>query len=73
MIKYHLIKNLITEKGYRQKFVAKKIGLTESAFSAILSGKRKCGLEAYARLCMFLEVPFDYFVVLDDSNKEPAA
>ena len=56
------LKRFIDEKGYKQKVIAQKAGITEHQLSLILQGKRKCDIDEYVRLCVTLEVPFTEFI-----------
>lgn len=62
MFDYTGLKNYLEENGYKQKFIAAKLDITESALSAILNGKIKCSLETYVNFCRVLEIPFGKFI-----------
>lgn len=62
----------ITETGIKRKYVAENARLSESTLSQILSGKRKCGVEEYVRLCQAIDVPFERFIVLSTKDSKPA-
>ena len=64
---YDALRKYFDDNGLKQNFIAQKIGITESALSAILNGKRKCSLEEYIKICQILAVPFVTFVNLGDS------
>ena len=61
MFDYIALKQYLDDKGLKQKFIAEKTGISETALSAILAGKRKCSLDEYIKLCQFLAVPFMSF------------
>lgn len=61
-------KNYLEENGYKQKFIAAKINVTEASLSAILTGRMKCSLETYVNICHALEIPFGKFIK-DDGSK----
>ncbi|MBD5469167.1 MAG: helix-turn-helix transcriptional regulator [Lachnospiraceae bacterium] len=53
----------ISDKGYKQKVIATWAGITERQLSLIISGKRKCDVEEYVRICAALEVPVTAFII----------
>ncbi len=57
------MKKMITEKGYKQKIIAERAQISERQLSLILSGKRKCDVEEYVRICTALEVPIQTFII----------
>lgn len=67
MFDYDALRKYFDDNGLKQNFIAQKIGITESALSAILNGKRKCTLDEYIKLCQTLAVPFTAFVNIDDT------
>lgn len=69
MFDYVAFKNYLEENGYKQKFIAQKINLTDAVFSAIVTGKTRCSLEAYVGICKTLMVPFGTFLNTDDSTQ----
>lgn len=56
------LKDFIEEKGYKQKAIAQRSGITEHQLSLILQGKRKCDVDEYVRICLTLEVPLALFI-----------
>lgn len=56
------IKAYIVDHGIKQTFLAQKIGLTDYAFSDVLSGQRKLNAIEYYKLCQALGVPMEYFI-----------
>jgi transcriptional regulator with XRE-family HTH domain len=62
MFKYYDLKKYLEQNGYKQKFVAEKVGIKASTLSDILNGKRKCRIETYVNICMLLKVPFSTFI-----------
>ena len=62
MLDYCACKEYLEAKGYKQKFIAQQVGVSESTFSDVLNGKRKCSLEMYVRLCTALALPFGKFI-----------
>lgn len=69
MLNRQKMRDVIRNKGIKQKVLAQKAGLTESQLSSILSGRRKCDVEEYVKLCEFLEVPFATFMNNECSKK----
>lgn len=57
------VKRMIDENGYKQKIIAEKANITERQLSLILSGKRKCDIEEYVRICTALGVPVTAFII----------
>ena len=56
------IKEKIDEMGLKRKYVSEQVGVTESRFSLILSGKRKMEAGEYANICKALNVPMSEFL-----------
>ena len=56
------IKIYLENKGVKQKFVADKSGLSESAMSDICNEKRKVDAVEYYLICKALQLPLDYFL-----------
>lgn len=56
------IKIYLENKGVKQKFVADKTGLSESAMSDICNEKRKVDAVEYYLICKALQLPLDYFL-----------
>lgn len=56
------IKIYLENKGIKQKFVADKTGLSESAMSDICNEKRKVDAVEYYLICKALQLPLDYFL-----------
>lgn len=56
------IKQYLREKGFKQKVIAERAGITEAKLSLILQEKRKLEAGEYAGLCNALNLPLDTFV-----------
>lgn len=56
-IKAYLDKNFI-----KNKYLANKLGISETTMSLILSNKRKMSLDAYVVIIDCLGLSFDYFL-----------
>ena len=56
------IKIYLENKGIKQKFVADKTGLSESAMSDFCNEKRKVDAVEYYLICKALQLPLDYFL-----------
>lgn len=48
--------------GIMKKFVAEKTGMTQSAVTQSLSGKRKLTADEYISICRALDVPLETFL-----------
>lgn len=44
----------VKESGFKQKFIAERIGVSEQAFGAILNGTRKISVDEFFGLCGIL-------------------
>lgn len=62
MFDFVAFKKFIEDNGYKQKFIAQKADVSETALSSILSGKAKCSLETYVNICKALDVPLGTFL-----------
>ena len=67
MFDINSLRAYIAESGIKQKVIARKAGINESAFSLIMTGKRKCSAEEYARICFALGVPAQTFIRNDEA------
>lgn len=56
------MKKFIEESGLKQKSISEKAGLSETALSLILQGKRRCEIGEYATICWVLNVNTDKFL-----------
>lgn len=56
------MKKYVESSGIKQKAISEKTGLSESALSLILQGKRRCEIGEYATICHVLGVNTDYFL-----------
>lgn len=63
MFDRNAVKKMIEKNGIKQKVVAEKAEITERQFSLILSGKRKCDIDEYVRICVALNVPVTTFIL----------
>ncbi len=48
------IRAAVVDSGFKKKFVAEAIGLSEPVFSAILAGKRTVSAEEFFEICKVL-------------------
>lgn len=55
------IAQYVLERGIKQIYISKCIGLSPQSVSQIMKGKRKLNIEEYAKLCKALNLPYDYF------------
>jgi transcriptional regulator with XRE-family HTH domain len=56
------IKAFIELSGLKQKAISEKAGISETALSLILQGKRRCEIGEYATICWVLNVSTDKFL-----------
>lgn len=56
------MKKFIESSGLKQKTISEKAGLSETALSLILQGKRRCEIGEYATICWVLNVKTDKFL-----------
>lgn len=57
----HIIKTKIIEKGYTQKEIAEKLGITEVTLSRWVNGKLG-NIEKFIKLCKILEITPNDFI-----------
>jgi hypothetical protein len=62
VLKTDLLKKYVEDTGIKQKILAERAGINESALCFILQGKRKCEAGEYGNLCFALGVPLDTFL-----------
>lgn len=55
------IKKFMEERGIKQSFLKKHLGMTASTVNALLNGNRGISAEEYFKICDALGVPLDYF------------
>lgn len=56
------MKKYVESSGIKQKAISEKSGLSESALSLILQGKRRCEIGEYATICDVLGVNTNKFL-----------
>jgi len=56
-----MLKELIKSKGYKQKFVAKKVGVSEVTLSNWVKGKTVPNEEHLRKLSQLLDTPIEMF------------
>lgn len=49
----------IDARGMKQKFIAEKVGISETALSMLLNGKQKIDVEVFFKICMVLQMTPD--------------
>lgn len=69
---YEKVRNYIEERGIKQITVAKKAGIPNVTFNAILNGKRKMYAEDLRAICLALNVSPETFIEARNicNNKE---
>ena len=55
------IAEYIEENGINEMYLCKKTGLTKHCVSMSLHGKRKLSIDEYEKICIALNVPYEYF------------
>lgn len=56
------LRKCIDDLGVKQKVIAEKANMTETALCLVVQGKRKCEAGEYASLCRALNVPISRFL-----------
>lgn len=51
-----VVKDILKQKGLKQKYVAGKMGITERKFSDIVNGRKTIDENVIRKLCFALEV-----------------
>lgn len=51
----------VRENGIKQVYLSEKTGLSTSAISSIMNGKREIEVDEYCKICSALNVSLDYF------------
>lgn len=62
MFNREALQKYIEEQGFKQKAIAAKSGIDDTAFSKILSGNRKCEVNEYIAICKALGVKPNKFI-----------
>lgn len=55
------IKKFMEERGIKQSFLKKQLGMKASTVNALLNGNRGISAEEYFKICDALKVPLEYF------------
>lgn len=55
------IAKYIKQNGIKQVSLCEKTGLTKHRIGFALRGKRRLSLDEYEKICIALNVPFEYF------------
>lgn len=55
------IKKFMEDKGIKQTFLVKQLGISASSVSDLLNGYRNISAIEYFKICDALKVPLDYF------------
>lgn len=56
------LKNLRIKKGISQVNLSKQIGISRATYQLIESGESSIKMENYLKICLLLNVDFDYFL-----------
>lgn len=71
MLVYEKVRSYIESHGMKQIAVAKKAGISNATFNAILNGKRKMYAEDLRAICLALDVSPEVFIdIQNDSTKK---
>lgn len=65
-----ILKNMIREKGLKQYYLAKKIGISPQSMSALLHGDLKFTADIAIRLGKALNEPYEVFLNKSYSKRE---
>ncbi|MBQ3214586.1 MAG: helix-turn-helix transcriptional regulator [Oscillospiraceae bacterium] len=68
MYVYEKVRFYIEYYGIKQNAVAKKAGISNVTFNAILNGKRKLYADDLRAICIALNVPPEMFIDLRDTS-----
>lgn len=66
---YEKVRAYIDDKGYKQITIAKKAGIPNTVFNAIMNGKRTLYADDLCSICIALNVSPELFVEAEDSCK----
>ena len=61
------VKSVMQNKGLKQKYVAQKIGISEKAFSAMLTGRKNVLVTDVLNICNALEVSPNQLLGYDET------
>ena len=53
------LREMIAERGLKQKFIAEKIGISETALSAMLNGNQKIDVDTFFAIAVVLHMSPD--------------
>ena len=53
------LKSAIEARGMKQKFIAEKIGVSETALSVMLNGNQRIDVETFFKICVVLRMTPD--------------
>ena len=56
------IRGYIEENGFKRTFIAKKAGISDAVFNAIINDRRNMGAMEYYHICKALNVPLEKFI-----------
>ena len=68
MLVYEKVRSYIESHGMKQIAVAKKAGISNVTFNAILNGKRKMYAEDLRAICLALDVSPEVFIDIHDGS-----
>lgn len=56
------MRECVKASGLKQRFIAEQIGVAEKTLSYILTGRTRCSVGVYAKICTLLNKPLDEFI-----------
>lgn len=62
------IKRIIANKGLKNSYVAKRIGVSSAAFSSMLNGRKLILIRDVINIAAVLEIPPDYLFATDTAE-----
>lgn len=68
MLVYEKVRSYIESHGMKQIAVAKKAGISNVTFNAILNGKRKMYAEDLRAICLALDVSPEVFIDIQNGS-----
>lgn len=59
MLKYTEIADMIGKSGYKKKYVAERMGMTQQQLCDVLGGRRKLLADEYVKFCELFKIHAD--------------
>lgn len=64
------LKIYLAQKGIKQSFISERTGIPESAISRMLNGNIRLTADAFAKICIAVEITMDEVVRFRDAEAE---